>query len=44
LGDALETAALQPGICCANKAFENWPSGHSIVLRTRRSTLALVYV
>jgi hypothetical protein len=27
-----------------NKAFENWPSGNSIVLRTRRSTLALVYV
>ena len=41
---ALETAALPPGIFCANKALEKLAFGNSIVLRTRRSTLALVYV
>jgi hypothetical protein len=42
--NALETAALPPGIFCANKALEKLASGNSIVLRTRRSTLGLVYV
>jgi len=44
MGNVLKIAALPPGICCANKAFEHWPSGNSIVLRTRGSTFAPVYV
>ena len=42
--NALETAALPPGVFCANNALERLAFGNSIVLRTRRSTLALVYV
>ena len=42
--NALETTALPPGIFCANKALERLAFGNSIVLRTRRSTLAPVYV
>ena len=42
--NALETAALPPGVFCANKALEKLAFGNSIVLRTRRSTLAPVYV
>jgi hypothetical protein len=42
--NALETTVLPPGIFCANKALERLAFGNSIVLRTRRSTLALVYV
>ena len=42
--NALETTVLPPGIFCANKALERLAFGNSIVLRTRRSTLAPVYV
>ena len=42
--NALETTVLPPGIFCANKALERLAFGNSIVLRTRRSTLAAVYV
>jgi len=42
--NALETTVLPPGIFCATKALERLAFGNSIVLRTRRSTLAPVYV
>ena len=42
--NALETAALPPRVFWANKAFERLAFGNFIVLRTRRSTLAPVYV
>jgi len=42
--NALGTTVLPPGIFCANKALERLAFGNSIVLRTRRSALALVYV
>jgi len=42
--NALGTTVLPPGIFCANKALETLTFGNSIVLRTRRSTLAPVYV
>ena len=42
--NALETMVLPPGVFCANKTSEKLASRNSIVLRTRRSTLAPVYV
>ena len=42
--NALETTVLPLKIFCANKALERLAFGDSIVLRTRRSTLAPVYV
>ena len=42
--NALETTVLLPGIFCANKTLERLAFGNSMVLRTRRSTLAAVYV
>ena len=42
--NALETTVLLPGIFCANKALERLAFGNSIVSRTRRSTVAVVYV
>ena len=41
--NASETTVLPPGIFCANKALQRLAFVNSIVLRTRRSTLA-VYV
>ena len=42
--NAVETTVMPLEIFCANKALERLAFGNSIVLRTRRSTLAAVYV
>jgi hypothetical protein len=42
--NAFGTTVLPPGIFCANKELERLAFGNSIVLGTRRSTLAPVYV
>src|SRR4029077_1979717 len=42
--DFLRGSCAQVGNCGSAKHLKNWPSGNSIVLRTRRSNLAPVYV